>query len=94
MIQSDTPPGYEDHIFEEWRDERRGRRMAPDTGRWECWVLTRDDIEEAAERMGVNPESLTEDKLEDIALCFKKGFEASLPDWEPILECAVEAVMG
>lgn len=93
MKPESYPEGYEDHAYEQWRDEVR-RVKATAEPKWECWVLTKDDIDLAAEKLGITPERITEEAYEDIAMCFAKGFEASLPDWEPILECAVEAIVG
>lgn len=56
--------------------------------KWNCWILSSDDIFHIAERNGIKPYRL-KGKLDDIARRFQKGIDWSLEDWDFILEEAI-----
>ena len=61
---------------------------------WNCWTLCREDIDQIARRLGVNPKNLIEDDYENIARKFIKGFGWSNEGWEAILKEAVTLHMA
>ena len=90
---SETVYPDDDLAYEAWRDEGRAEELFGPKG-WECWTLYPDDIAEMAEQLGFAPERLSKDQMEDIALSFRKGFQASASNWKASLKIAIEAVVG
>ena len=61
--------------------------------KWICWILSKEDIDMAAERIKSVKGKLSKEKYDDIARNFKKGFELANEDWGMILDEAItEAV--
>lgn len=57
---------------------------------WKVWVLCETDIQQSCEKAGVPFSSVPQEKKEEIARRFKKGFEAGCEGWWE--ECLCEAV--
>ncbi len=64
------------------------------TGRkqWECWTLSHDDIQEAAQELEIDLSVLDQKDLDEIARRFTSGLEFVLKDWLEILKEALELV--
>ena len=60
---------------------------------WICWILSREDIDITAQKVGIDANKLSDDAYDDIARNFIKGFEWANEDWRMILEEAVEEVL-
>lgn len=61
---------------------------------WNCWTLCREDIDQIARRLGVNPTDFTDDNYENIARKYIKGFGWANEEWEAILKEAVNLHMA
>lgn len=60
--------------------------------KWECWVLSEEDIEDKCKELGIDFEELTGNQIEEIARGFKKDFEDFCEDWDLILGRAIQEV--
>lgn len=62
--------------------------------KWICWELSREKIDRAVKRVGVNPGSLREEDYNNIARKFEEQLKkVNKQQWEVILEDAIEAVV-
>lgn len=61
---------------------------------WNCWTLCREDIDQIARRLGVNPGNFGDDDYENMARKFIKGFGWANEGWESILKEAVNLSMA
>jgi len=62
-------------------------------GEWICWILSKEEIDDAAKRLNKNVKSLTDINYQEMAGQFKKGLMWSVQDWDLILETAVEKIL-
>ena len=61
--------------------------------KWVCWELSREEIDRAAKKVGVNPGSLREEDYNIIARKFKEQLKkVNKQQWEVIFEDAVERI--
>jgi hypothetical protein len=61
---------------------------------WICWELSREEIDRAAKRVGVDPGSLREEDYNNIARKFEEQLKkVNKQQWEVILEDAVETMV-
>jgi hypothetical protein len=64
-------------------------------GKWDCWELSRKEIESTARKVGVGPGKLTAKDYENIARNFEKELKkVNKQQWEIILEDVIERVVG
>ncbi len=56
------------------------------TTEWECWTLSKEDIDLVAVRAGINPSILTSDDYREIARQFKEGLQWANENWPLIIE--------
>lgn len=61
---------------------------------WSCWTICREDIDQIARKLGVNPTDFMDDDYENIARKFVKGFGWANEGWEAILKEAVNLSMA
>lgn len=64
------------------------------TRAWNCWVITSEDIDVAAEWMGKSPDKLRPEDYDTIVERFIKGLQKRIPDWPDLLEDAINSVEG
>lgn len=61
--------------------------------KWVCWELSREEIDRAAKRVGVNPGSLREEDYNNIARRFEEQLKkVNKQQWEVILEDEIERI--
>ena len=61
--------------------------------KWVCWELSREEIDRAAKRVGVNPGSLREEDYNNIARKFEEQLKkVNKQQWEVILEDEIERI--
>ena len=61
--------------------------------KWVCWELSREEIDRAAKRVGVDPEKLTAQDYENIARKFEEQLKkVNKQQWEVILEDEIERI--
>jgi len=60
---------------------------------WICWILSKEDIDMTVRKMGNSGKEISEEKCQEIAKMFIKGFEWANEDWGMILEEAIEEVL-
>jgi len=59
---------------------------------WECWTLSYEDIQEAAQEQEIDLSSFDREDLDEVARRFTSGLEFALEDWLEILKEALELV--
>jgi len=62
--------------------------------RWECWTLSYEDIQEAAQESEIDLSKLDQDDLDEVVRRFTSGLEFALEDWLEVLKEALELVWG
>ena len=62
-------------------------------GKWISWILSKEDIDIVAGRIGIKENRLSENNYDDIAGKFIKDFERVNEDWAQTLEYAIDEVM-
>ncbi len=53
---------------------------------WECWTLSKEDIDLVAVRAGIDHSMLTPDDYQEIARQFKEGLQWANENWPLIIE--------
>ena len=56
---------------------------------WSCWPPSKEKIDHAANKLGLDTDAFSSDDYDEIAGIFIKGFGWSNESWENILEEAV-----
>jgi len=62
-------------------------------GKWISWILSKEDIDVVAGRIGIKKKDLSEERYDDIASKFINGFERANEDWAQTLEYAIDEVV-
>ena len=72
--------------------EEDGCQPMTERKKWECWTLSYEDIQEAAQKLEIDLSVLDQKDLDEVVRRFTSGLEFVLEDWLEILKEALELV--
>jgi hypothetical protein len=68
-----------------------GKVEATENGNeWLFWIMTKAQVDEAANCVGVNPANLTEDDYRVIMRDFENGILWAVDGWQLVLQCSIQ----